>query len=225
MPFILSIETSTTVCSVALHNGVELLVSEEIRIPQTQATQLALMIDSVLKRANVDRTALNAVAVTAGPGSYTGLRIGTSTAKGLCFALGIPLIAIDTLTVMARQINKYNPRKALLCPMIDARRMEVYCLVVGSDGKIVAPVEAKIIDAYSFLEFTNQPIIFFGSGAMKCANTIKHADAVFLSDVHPSAVTLGEMAAEKFRINEFEDLALFEPFYLKEFMIKKPATS
>lgn len=222
MSLILSIETSTTVCSVALHDQGKLLTVDEIHIPQTQATKLALMIDAALKNAGVDRKQLQAVAVTSGPGSYTGLRIGTSTAKGLCFALEIPLIAIDTLTVMAHQINKYNPRKALLCPMIDARRMEVYCTVIDSDAIVRMPVEAKVIDEQSFSEFTNEPIVFFGNGAMKCATVIKHPDANFLDQVNPSAVTLGEIASRKFEVKEFEDLALFEPFYLKEFMVKKP---
>jgi tRNA threonylcarbamoyladenosine biosynthesis protein TsaB len=222
MSLILSLETSTTVCAVALHDHGQLLVLEEIHIPQTQATRLALLIEDVLKNASVDRKQLSAVAVTAGPGSYTGLRIGTSTAKGLCFGLGVPLISVDTLTVMAHQINTYNPRKALLCPMIDARRMEVYCLVTDHNGVARGAVEAKVIDENSFMEFAAQPIVFFGNGAAKCRNVIKHPDAVFLDNVHPSAGVLGEMATVKFQNQQFEDLASFEPFYLKEFMIKKP---
>lgn len=222
MSLILSIETSTTVCSVALHDQGKLLTVDEIHIPQTQATKLALLIDAALKNAGVDRRQLQAIAITSGPGSYTGLRIGTSTAKGLCFALGIPLIAVNTLTVMAHQINKYNPRKALLCPMIDARRMEVYCTVIDSNAFVRMPVEAKVVDEHSFLEFAAEPMVFFGNGAMKCATVVKHPDASFLDQVNPSAVILGEIASRKFGMNEFEDLALFEPFYLKEFMVKKP---
>jgi tRNA threonylcarbamoyladenosine biosynthesis protein TsaB len=223
MSLILSIETSTTVCSVALHDRGQLLVLEEIHIPQTQATKLALLMESVLKNAGIERTQLSAVAVTSGPGSYTGLRIGTSTAKGLCFGLGIPLISVNTLSLMAYQINKFNPRKALLCPMIDARRMEVYCLVVDAAAEERMAVEAKVIDESAFMEFAQQPIVFFGNGAMKCNAIIKHPDAVFLDNVYPSAAALGEVATTKFNASQFEDLALFEPFYLKEFMVKKPA--
>jgi tRNA threonylcarbamoyladenosine biosynthesis protein TsaB len=223
MSLILSLETSTTTCSVALHSQGQLQVLEEIHIPQTQATKLALLIEAALKNSGVDRTQLTAVAVTSGPGSYTGLRIGTSTAKGLCFGLNIPLIAVNTLALMAYQVNKYNPTKALLCPMIDARRMEVYCQVSDSFGNERMAVEAKVVDEKAFIEFAEEPIIFFGNGAMKCRGVIKHPDAFFLDQVYPSAAALGEIATKKFEAAQFEDLALFEPFYLKEFMVKKPA--
>ena len=167
---------------------------------------------------------LNAVAISSGPGSYTGLRIGTSTAKGLCYALDVPLIAIDTLSILAAQVNAINSERSLLCPMIDARRMEVYCSVSDADGSVIQSIEAKIIDEKSFEGLLSERrIIFFGNGAEKCRSTITHNNASFLTGITPSAGQLGLMAFAKFERREFEDLFQFEPFYLKEFKAKKPS--
>lgn len=222
MPLILSLETSTDVCSVALHDGVTLLAAEEIHEPQVHASRLAPLIDSIRRKAGIALQDLSAVAVSEGPGSYTGLRIGTSTAKGLCYGLEIPLIAVGTLELLAFQASGDNPQKALLCPMIDARRMEVYCLVTDHQQRIIQPVAARVIDGSSFSELlATAPVLFFGNGAEKCEAVITHENAIFREGVFPSAAMLGLMAEKKFREGQFEDLIAFKPFYLKEFVAKK----
>jgi tRNA threonylcarbamoyladenosine biosynthesis protein TsaB len=223
MSLILSLETSTSVCSVALHQEGRILATSEIHKEQSHASKLAVLIDEVLKLADCTASQLSAVAISSGPGSYTGLRIGASTAKGLCFALNIPLISVDTLYLMAVQVNTMNLSNAMLCPMIDARRMEVYCLITDAELQVLQPVEAKVIDESSFGDFLQQGrMIFFGNGAMKCEHLLQHAHALFLDKVFPSASMLGILAYEKFQREEFENLVSFEPFYLKEFLVKKP---
>lgn len=180
----------------------------------------------MLSHASLSPSQIDAVAISAGPGSYTGLRIGTSTAKGLCFALDKPLIAVNTLQAMANGIKKYNLQNHLLCPMLDARRMEVYCLVYGEKGETMLTTQAKIIDENSFAELLAQtPITFFGSGSEKCRDMIRHPNAYFITDVTPSAANMGTLAHQKFLQGQFEDLAYFEPFYLKEFKPPKPIKS
>ncbi|MFD1001806.1 tRNA (adenosine(37)-N6)-threonylcarbamoyltransferase complex dimerization subunit type 1 TsaB [Ohtaekwangia kribbensis] len=225
MALILSLETSTTVCSVALHNNGKLVASAEMHKEQSHASKLAVLIDQVVKLADIPMSAIQAIAVSEGPGSYTGLRIGVSTAKGLCFALGIPLLSVSTLSLLAKQIQlKAILDNAWLCPMIDARRMEVYCQIFDSEINVLRPIEAKVIDEESFREsLSDHKIIFFGDGAAKCKSVITHSNAFFISDIVPSAKELGFLASEKFSRNEFENLVTFEPFYLKEFLIKKPA--
>lgn len=221
MAVILSLETSTDVCSVALHDDKKLLAEAVVREAQVHASLLAPMIEDVMKTAHLRSRDIEAVAVTSGPGSYTGLRIGTSTAKGLCFALNVPLLAVGTLGLLAYQASAYNERAALLCPMIDARRMEVYSMVVDSRLNVVQPVEAKIIDGGSFTELLERsPMLFFGNGSAKCREVITHPGAFFLDDMYPVASALGEMAAEKLSAGETEDLVAFKPFYLKEFVAK-----
>jgi tRNA threonylcarbamoyladenosine biosynthesis protein TsaB len=223
MSLILSLETSTTVCSVAIHRGPELLTSAEVHIEHSHASKLAVLIDEVKKLSGIELNEISAIAISSGPGSYTGLRIGTSTAKGLCYALGIPIISINTLEVLAYQMNEVNVGKAFLCPMIDARRMEVYCLLTDDMLNIKQPTEAKVIDELSFSDqLENQPIIFFGNGSAKCRNIITHPNALFIKDIYPSARQVGMMAHQKFLDNEIEDVNNAEPFYLKEFLIKKP---
>ncbi len=225
MARILSLETSTTVCSVAVHENEKLLAVAEVHLQHSHASKLAVLIDQVTKMAGLELRDINAVAVSSGPGSYTGLRIGTSTAKGICFALSIPLIAVGTLEVLAAQANRVNISRAWLCPMIDARRMEVYCCLSDADDNIIQPVEARVIDEGSFEEHLNSnPIIFFGNGADKCKSVITQKNAFFLSGITPSAAQLGNMAMRKYRQDEVEDIVRFEPFYLKEFRIKKPTT-
>jgi tRNA threonylcarbamoyladenosine biosynthesis protein TsaB len=223
MSIILSLETSTHVCSVALHADDTLLASAVTYREQSHASKLAVLIDQVLQLADVTMAQLSAVAISSGPGSYTGLRIGTSTAKGLCYALSIPLIGVGALDALALAAGPFNTSRALLCPMIDARRMEVYCQLLDAEYRVVSPVEAKVIDTESFREpLEAGPILFFGNGAAKCQDTIQHKNAFFLADVHPTADTVGELAWKKFQQNETENLVTFEPFYLKEFMIKTP---
>ena len=247
MALILSLETSTTICSAALHDDGKLLTTKELLTPQSASSQLAPIIVQLLKDSKISSKEIQAVAVASGPGSYTGLRIGVATAKGLCFALQIPLIAINTLELMSYQVvhsstspsppergsglpaeGCFGPQaggEALLCPMLDARRMEVYCLLTDLDLNIVEPTHAKIIDDESFKDRLDQKTIyFFGNGADKCCDVIKHPNARFIEGINPLASQLGEMAFQKFINNEFEDLSSFEPHYLKEFMVKKPKT-
>lgn len=222
MPVILSLETSTDVCSVALHDGEKILAQAEVHEPQSHASRLAPLIDSVSRDTGIPLKEINAVAVTRGPGSYTGLRIGTSTAKGLCYALGIPLISEGTLELLAFQGNRENTSHALLCPMIDARRMEVYCLVADHHLQVVRPISAEIIHEKSFTELLDGgSVLFFGNGSEKCRSVIQHPNAVFLEGIFPQAAILGLMAGKKFHAGEFEDLVQFKPFYLKEFIARK----
>ena len=221
MAVILSLETSTDVCSVALHDNKKLLAEAVLREPQAHAARVAPMIEQVINAANLSRQDLEAVAITSGPGSYTGLRIGTSTAKGLCFALGIPLVAVGTLELLAYQATVLNDSHAYLCPMIDARRMEVYCMVLDCELTALQPVEAKVIDGGSFTELLDQsPVLFFGNGSTKCRGVITPPNAFFLNDIYPAASALGELAAEKLHRGNAEDLVAFKPFYLKEFVAK-----
>ena len=213
---ILSIETSTEVCSVALHSQDSLVASLESLTAYSHAEKLAPLIDQILVDNNIKRGELTAVAVSAGPGSYTGLRIGTSTAKGLCYALNIPLITISTLESMLEGID--DDENQFLCPMLDARRMEVYCLLADSRGQIIEPTQAKIIDENSFSDYLNSnKISFFGNGADKCKSVIKAKNAIFIDGVKPSAINIGKLASNKFEVNEFADLVNFEPDYLKAF--------
>ncbi len=220
MPLILSIETSTKICSVALRRGYTLLASAEIVIERSHSKYITVLINNLFTYSGEKITDLSAVAVSKGPGSYTGLRIGVSTAKGICYALEKPLIAISTLESMAFEVNRFNTQKALLCPMIDARRMEVYCALYDTSLTCTEAVNAKIIDENSFAELlTEQSIIFFGDGSQKCMDLIgKHKNAIFIDNVYPSAVHIGALAISAFEKTQFEDVAYFEPFYLKDFM-------
>lgn len=226
MALILSLETSTSVCSASIHECGRLIATSEVHIAQSTASKLALLIKNIEKISGVVLKQLNAVGIASGPGSYTGLRIGTSTAKGICHALNIPLISFNTLDLLAYQINKLNFRAAILCPMIDARRMEVYCKLLDAKLNTVQPIQAKIIDGISFFEFLKKSeIIFFGDGAPKCRDTIIHENAVFIENVYPTSSALGELVFQKYELKQLENLVHFEPFYLKEFVAKKADSS
>jgi tRNA threonylcarbamoyladenosine biosynthesis protein TsaB len=231
MALILSLETATSVCSAALHQSGALVSSIEYHLPQSTASKLAVMIDHLFKLTEHQPSELNAVAISAGPGSYTGLRIGVATAKGLCYALNIPLISVNTLQLMATQVATVAPspperaggEAALLCPMLDARRMEVYCLLAKENLEIVEPTDAKIIDSTSYETWLEKnKIIFFGNGSDKCKSIIQHPNASFINGIIPTASVLGNLAYAKFEKNEVEDLSAYEPYYLKDFLIKKP---
>lgn len=187
---------------------------------------LTTLMADVVKQAGFAFNDLDAIAVAKGPGSYTGLRIGVSTAKGLCFALDKPLLAVNTLRAMTEQIRPlYTPGTRLFCPMIDARRMEVYCALYEQSGAEVQPTTAVVIDESSFEEWlAGHKILFFGDGAAKCKTALgHHSNALFLNElIRPSARTIGKLAADRFRAGDFENVATFEPFYLKEFMTTKP---
>jgi tRNA threonylcarbamoyladenosine biosynthesis protein TsaB len=219
---ILSIDASTTGCSVALFEGQNLVSAAESRIDRSSAELLTTLIEQVLTNAKVAMGDLTAVAVAKGPGSYTGLRIAVSTAKGLAFALDLPIISYGTLELLCHQVFGAMD-DALLCPMIDARRMEVYCAFFESQSlKQVSEISATIVDEHSFGEILeNNKVLFFGEGSAKCRGVLKSTNAFF--DDHtilPTASFSGKICYEKFINNEFEDLTLFEPFYLKEYMFK-----
>lgn len=223
---ILQIETATTSCSVALvHNG-RVLALRERDERNIHAEVITLFIESVFTEAGKTYNELDAIAVSSGPGSYTGLRIGVSTAKGLCFGLGKPLIAVPTLKAMADGITERLKNEltahTLLCPMIDARRMEVFTAVFNASGQQVRPTEAVIVGGHSFAELLDShKVIFFGDGAGKCRETITHPNAVFIDDFINSAAYLTPEATAKFGNAGFEDVAYFEPYYLKDFIAGK----
>ncbi|MBX2915183.1 MAG: tRNA (adenosine(37)-N6)-threonylcarbamoyltransferase complex dimerization subunit type 1 TsaB [Cyclobacteriaceae bacterium] len=227
MARILSLESSTHVCSAAIHQDGKLVARCEMREPRSAASQLAVMIDSVMKESATQPHMLNAVVVASGPGSYTGLRIGVATAKGICFALNIPLIAINTLDIVAMQGKAFiTDTNALLCPMLDARRMEVYCKVVDYNLNEVESTQAKILDPTSFADYLEHNTVYFiGEGAAKCRTVITHPNAKFLFEVVPQASQLGELGYQMWLQQNFENVATFEPYYLKDFLIRKPTAS
>ncbi|HEY0899054.1 MAG TPA: tRNA (adenosine(37)-N6)-threonylcarbamoyltransferase complex dimerization subunit type 1 TsaB [Sphingobacteriaceae bacterium] len=223
MALILLIETATSVCSVALSRDGQVVSFRERNEPNIHASQLTLFIEAVMKEARVKFKDLSAVSVSKGPGSYTGLRIGVSTAKGLCYALNIPLIAIDTLKAMAsgfRATAEGLTENTRLCPMIDARRMEVYMSVFTPDLASVEPVQARILDEHSFESYPE--IILFGDGARKCESLYGDRAGIRIAEFDNSARYLASLAFDKFEEKDFEDVAYFEPFYLKDFVAGKP---
>ena len=215
MSFILHIETATRVCSVALSEHGELVQLQEFKDEgYSHGEQLTVLIQKVLGLQGITAEKLSAVSVSAGPGSYTGLRIGVSTAKGLCYALGIPLIAVDTLQAMAEVARIVYPSMDL-CPMIDARRMEVFSLITNFEAAVLKPVSADVLDADSYREF--EPFVCFGDGAAKMQALWEGRNIVFDLDLEPSAKGQVHAAYQKFQDQAFEDVAYFEPAYLKEF--------
>ncbi|KQM76929.1 tRNA threonylcarbamoyladenosine biosynthesis protein TsaB [Pedobacter sp. Leaf216] len=221
MANILQIETATAICSVALSVNGETISLKEEQGQNLHAANLTLFIDEVIKAAGLNYQELDAIAVSKGPGSYTGLRIGVSTAKGLCYALDKPLIAIETLAMMAAGFLAKNPHyTGLICPMIDARRMEVYTSIFDPSLNVITPTEAKIIDETSFGDFlSQQPITFLGDGAAKCAAVLTHVHTAFDAANYNSATYMSRLATEAFNKGNFEDVAYFEPFYLKDFVV------
>ena len=223
MAFILSIETSTKVCSVALHHDGAIVSCSQYHLEKSHSSILVPLIEETLHHCGISKDDLSAVAISEGPGSYTGLRIGTSTAKGLCFGLEIPLIAVSTLMSMAYEVNQNNVSEALLCPMLDARRMEVYNLITNRRLEIIEDVRPNIIDEDSFQELLkSNEMLFFGDGSSKCKEVISHDSAIFIEGVVPSARNIGALAWIKFQQQVLADLAYFEPFYLKAFKAGKP---
>lgn len=224
MATILQIETATPVCSVALSVNGETIALKELAGQNLHASNLTLFIDEVLQLAKLSYAQLDAIAVSKGPGSYTGLRIGVSTAKGLCFALDKPLIAIGTLQMMANGFLQQHPNYGgLICPMIDARRMEVFTAVYNNKLQSLETVNAKIIDEKSFiLELDSNFVTFIGDGAAKCAPVLTHPNAHFSEANFNSANYMSKLAYEAFEKGAFEDVAYFEPFYLKDFVFTTP---
>jgi tRNA threonylcarbamoyladenosine biosynthesis protein TsaB len=201
-----------------------LLGLQEVHLEKSHSSLLHLLVDHLLDYTEVTREALSAVAVSMGPGSYTGLRIGAAAAKGWCYALDIPLIGVDTLRAMAHGVNRANPHQAWLCPMIDARRMEVFCRLEDAEGNELLPTQALVIDQNSFQEqLTQHEVCFFGDGSDKCASRLGASPhAHFLPDVQPSARWVGELAQAKLVRQEFEDLAYSVPHYGKAFYTTPP---
>ncbi|WP_420385591.1 tRNA (adenosine(37)-N6)-threonylcarbamoyltransferase complex dimerization subunit type 1 TsaB [Roseivirga sp.] len=224
MSLILSIETATTVCSVALTDGQQIVARKKLYTDKSHANQLTLLVTEMMKEAGLVLADLKAVAISEGPGSYTGLRIGISTAKGLCYALNIPLIGISTLKAMAHEVNAtMNEAGGLLCPMIDARRMEVYTALYSPEMTEVMAPHPKILDESSFEETLKESgVLFFGNGAPKFSEVLQNENARFVEEISPSAWAIGQLAAERFANQQFEDLAYFEPSYLKEFQATTP---
>jgi len=220
MALILNLETATKNCSVSIsENGKTIAVKEINTGGYSHAELLHPYIEHILKETNKNLSDLDAVAVSKGPGSYTGLRIGVSAAKGICFGNEIPLISIPTLESMA---VSQKGSKGILVSMLDARRMEVYACIYNSEVKEIRKTAAEIIDENSYSEYLEKDeVLFFGDGAEKCKDIIKHKNAIFIDDVFPSAKHMGEISEQKFNSNNFEDTAYFEPFYLKDFIATK----
>ena len=220
MATILCIETATTNCSVALSvNGSVIAFKEDnpngSQKGYSHAEKLHGYIEEVLSSGNILKSNLDAIAVSKGPGSYTGLRIGVSAAKGLCFALEIPLLSIPTLQSLSLQIEE---KDTYVIPLLDARRMEVYSAVFSSEEKI-RETTAEIVDENSFLDYLNErKTVFIGDGVSKFKTLCSHPNAEFIEDKLPSAKQMALLSEKKFKTNEFEDVAYFEPYYLKDFI-------
>ena len=218
MAIILCLETATTNCSVAIAvDGKIKAIREENSQKFSHAEKLHVFIEAVLKEAKIDKKNLDAVAVSKGPGSYTGLRIGVSAAKGLCFALDIPLISTLTLEVLAQQVQCEN---CYLIPLLDARRMEVYSCVFNAEKKQIRETKAEILNENSFIDFLKErKTIFIGDGAVKFEEICKNENAIFQNGLFPSSADMARLAEAKYKISDIENVAYFEPFYLKEFIL------
>ena len=221
MGLILNLETSSTNCSVSLCNHGEILVFKEDNDKgYSHAEKLHVFIDDVISESGFTKNDIEAIAVSKGPGSYTGLRIGVSAAKGLCFALDVPLISISTLEALAHQVKI---EEGFIVPMMDARRMEAYTAVFDFDYNIQRSVKAEILSEISFQEYLNRSKVYFiGSAVEKTKALIDHKNASFLKNKFPSASTMGVLSYMKFKKSNFEDVAYFEPYYLKDFVAIKP---
>ena len=234
MAYILHIESSTKVCSVALScDGKLLTCREEDSVSYSHSGLLTIFVEDVMREANIPLNLLAAVAVSKGPGSYTGLRIGVSAAKGFCYGLDIPLIGISTLhaltvhchDILAQHDNVISPKalEAIYCPMIDARRMEVYTGLFNYQCEPLQDIQALIVDQNSFAGILDEhKMLFFGDGADKCRDILTRDNAIFVDGISPSAKAMIPLATEKFHKSDVEDVAYFEPFYLKDFVAGTP---
>jgi len=231
MASILCLETSTEVCSVALSVDGIVRGEREDKSGRNHALMLTCFVEEVMKKEGISFANLDAIAVSGGPGSYTGLRIGVSTAKGLCYAAGLPLIAIPSLEAMAHKVIHDAPRyglpadeSMLYCPMIDARRMEVYAAIYNQQMHIVRNIQADIVDHLSFTDLLlHQKVVFFGNGADKCKSSIQHPNALFLDHITTSASYMAVPAETAFQTSAFVDVAYYEPYYLKDFVATIPS--
>ena len=221
MVLILNIETATTNCSVSLSkNGETFILKEDYDKNYSHAERLHVYIDAILNEAGITFKDLDAVAISKGPGSYTGLRIGVSAAKGLCFAIDKPLISVSTLEALAYQVNC---EEGVIIAMLDARRMEVYSSIFDSNYNQIRETEAQIINEDSFKNYlAASKVYFIGNGVEKTKALINHSNAIFIENKLPSANEMSLLAYNKFKISDFEDVAYFEPYYLKDFVALKP---
>ncbi len=229
MGLILNIETATEICSVCLAIDGKIVGIRESSEAKSHASQLSVFILELFQESKISAQDLDAVAISQGPGSYTGLRIGVSTAKGICYGSGKPLIAISSLLSLAKLasdtiVNKNESTGgSLLCPMIDARRMEVYAAIYDSDWKQIMDTKAVIVEPNSFTEYLNKNrVYFFGSGSDKTKDLIQHFNAQYLDKIEASSTGMVELAEMKYRDSNFENTAYFEPFYLKDFIATIP---
>ena len=225
---LLSLETSSPVCSVALHRLADgsLVGQSELRLDKSHSTHLTVLLEQLLANTGHQLADLAVVAVSDGPGSYTGLRIGAAAAKGLCFALDIPLVAVSTLKALAAQVaaGTTRPENFLFCSMLDARRQEVYAAIYAHDGQEVLAPTPLILDANTLAEqLARHPMLFFGNGAAKFQAVLgESAQAGFLAGIEPSAISVGQLGVAAFHRQEFQDVAYYEPFYLKEVYTTTP---
>ena len=217
MALILNIETATKNCSVSLSKKKKVIAIKEFNDGNySHAEKLHVFIEEVILSANKSLSNIDAIAVSKGPGSYTGLRIGVSAAKGLCFALDIPLISVSTLQSLALQVDT---NQGIVIPMLDARRMEVYSAVFDADNRQIREIQAEILNENSYTEYLDRGLVYFiGDGVEKCKEIITHSNAIFVDDKLPSANNMAQLAYEKFKSDDTENVAYFEPFYLKDFV-------
>ncbi|TCI84946.1 tRNA (adenosine(37)-N6)-threonylcarbamoyltransferase complex dimerization subunit type 1 TsaB [Tenacibaculum sp. M341] len=217
MALILNIETSTKNCSVCLAKDGNVLLLKELNDGNySHAEKLHVLIKEVIEESDFTKQDINAIAVSKGPGSYTGLRIGVSAAKGLSFSLNIPLISVETLTSLAHATTIEN---GYIIPMLDARRMEVYSAVYDQNYNKVRDIQAQIIDETSFSEYDDHKLYFLGDGAAKCKEVLEVKNVSFIEDHFPSAKEMAQLSYDKYKKNDIEDVAYFEPFYLKDFIV------
>lgn len=226
MSCILHIETSTNVCSVAVSEDGKVIFDKADRTGNNHAEALGSFVDEALSFADSHAIPVDAVAVSGGPGSYTGLRIGVSMAKGVCYALDIPLLSVPTLELMCVPVllrHEDIEDNALLCPMIDARRMEVYAALYDRALKPVRGIQADVVDADTYRQWLDErPVYFFGNGAAKCMETINHPNAHLIEGIEPLAKWMMPLAERKMLNDQREDVAYYVPFYLKDFVAKMP---
>ena len=225
MATILHIETSTDVCSVAVSEDGQVIFDQEDHSGPNHAERLGTMVDEALSFTDNHAIPFDAVAVSCGPGSYTGLRIGVSMAKGVCYGQNLKLIAVPTLELLCVPIllREIPEEDALLCPMLDARRMEVYAGIYDRGLKPIRPIHADIVDGDTYKAYLDEhPIYFFGNGAKKCQDAINHPNAHFIENINPIAKWMQPLAEKRFLNEQFENVAYFVPFYLKDFVAKLP---
>lgn len=223
MAVILALDTSTKVCSIALHQDGEEIGHQAYHLQKSHSSLLPIIINQLLENVEMEKKDIEAVAISGGPGSYTGLRIGTSTAKGFCYGLQVPLLSFDSLDSMYEGVKNSVSKDTLVCPMIDARRMEVYCNLRDAGGERIWESKPLILDENVFNDFGNRQILLVGNGAEKCRDLFASKPNIQINaKLYPNAFAVADLLETKFQNQEFEDLVYFEPDYLKEFQTKAP---